>query len=333
MESPPAELGPLQTLALALNVRLRAEAAERRYGDAVRTAKSMFALGRHLGEYPAGSANQVGLWVVHRAVGGLEEMVQQPACPNLYWALTALPCPLVDLRRGLQGDRVLAEARLRPIRADGPMTAAEIEACVGRLSGLIGFAREQAGRAPWNLRARLAARANDPEHLVAARQRLIEADLSAAVVQDSPPLQVVLLDEKRGAEIMLDARLARAALSLRRLDDARSGEDGDGDEYGDGLFDDFLPRVVALRRSQAALEQEIALLRHVEALRLHAAGRSGRLPATLAEVAVPLPDDPFTGEPFDYQVEGAVAHLRGGPRQAGRGDAPANVHFEVVIRP
>ena len=31
--------------------------------------------------------------------------MQQPKCPNLYWALTDLPSPLVDLRKGVQGEQ------------------------------------------------------------------------------------------------------------------------------------------------------------------------------------------------------------------------------------
>ena len=67
--------------------------AERHFDDAIRTAKTMFALARHLGEHPTEVADLVGLWVAHLCLGTLEEMVQQPGCPNLYWALTDLPLP------------------------------------------------------------------------------------------------------------------------------------------------------------------------------------------------------------------------------------------------
>ncbi len=118
METLPDELGPLQDLAAALQVRFRAEVAGRHFDDAIRTAKTMFALGRHLGEHPTEVADLVGLWVAHLGLGTLEEMVQQPGCPNLYWALTDLPCPLVDLRKGVQGDRTLVAAELRSLRDD-----------------------------------------------------------------------------------------------------------------------------------------------------------------------------------------------------------------------
>ena len=35
----------------------------------------------------------------------------------------------------------------------------------------------------------------------------------------------------------------------------------------------------------------------------------GTFPAKLADVSVPLPDDPFSGKPFSYEVNGKTAHL------------------------
>src|SRR5438132_1583997 len=99
------ELGRLQVLAEALRVRFRAEVAGRHFEDAVRTTKTMFALARHLGEYPAEAANLVGLSVAHLGLDTLEAMVQPPGCPHLYWALTDYPGPRLHLRKGIQDDR------------------------------------------------------------------------------------------------------------------------------------------------------------------------------------------------------------------------------------
>ena len=51
----------------------------------------------------------------------------------------------------------------------------------------------------------------------------------------------------------------------------------------------------------------------LEALRLHAAEHDGKLPANLPDVTVPLSDDPFTGKPFHYVLDGNTAHLRHTP--------------------
>jgi hypothetical protein len=56
-------------------------------------------------------------------------------------------------------------------------------------------------------------------------------------------------------------------------------------------------------------EREVAVLRLIEALRLHA-GQTDELPASLDDVAVvPSPLNPMTGKPFDYRLEGKTARI------------------------
>ncbi|HTU90107.1 MAG TPA: hypothetical protein VMF69_08540 [Gemmataceae bacterium] len=348
------ELGPLRILAEALQVRFRIEVAGHRFDDAVRSAKTMFALARHLGEFPAESANFLGLTVAGLAVDTLNEMVQQPDCPNLYWALTDLPRPLVELRKGLQGDCTLKETEFRPLREDAVLTEEQLEKVVSRLSGVMAFGREQAGQAPRSFRASLAARVKDAERVRDARARLF-AERRAVLVAHVPekkmsrafldcvldvytakdcidkfsPLQVILLDEKHKYEIMRDERMKLLALAPWQIDALGGAEQEHGET---SLFGDFLPRVIPARRKQAGFEQRLALLRHVEAFRLYAAGHDGQLPEKLSEIPFPLPVDPFTGKPFVYRKEGAVAQLRGGSPQGVDKNPVYNVRHEVRIR-
>ena len=210
----PEELGPLQVLASALHVRFRGELGGKRFDDAVRTAKTMFALSRHLGEHPTEVASRLGLWSASLTLGTIEEMVQQPGCPNLYWALTDLPHPLVDVRKGVQGQCMIVSAQLRPLHDDGPMTETELEAFVSRLSGVLNFGRELAGRDLRKVRKDLEERARNPERVRAARGRLVEAGGARERVNKFPPLQVILLDEKRDYELERDERLKLLGLAL-----------------------------------------------------------------------------------------------------------------------
>jgi hypothetical protein len=322
------EAAPLRLLGTALQVRFRGQVAGRHFDDAICTAKTMFALARHLGEHPAQAANLVGLSVAHMTLDTLEEMVQQPGCPNLYWALTDLPCPLVGLRKGAQGERAQVDAELRPIRDDVAMTDAQMDQVIGRLSGAMGVIRVQAGQPPRSLRAALEARAKDADKLHAARGRLVESGCAKDRVKTFPPAQVILLDEKREYETRRDGRLKLLALAPWQIDALPAGEGAEGD----GLLADLLPHAEELRRAQARLERRIGLLRHVEALRLYAAGHDGGLPAKLADAGVPLPDDPFTGKPFDYKTDGATARLHSGPPRGEEHNPRYNVRYEVTVR-
>lgn len=360
------ELEPLRTLATALKVRFRIEVAGRRFDDAVRTAKTLFALARHLGENPTHAANQVGLFVAHSALDVLEEMVQQPGCPNLYWALTELPTPLVDLRKGFQGERSLLETEFRSLRADAVMSTEELEKVVSRLSGAIGFARMQAGLPPHKLQAELIARTKDAEKVRTIRDRLLQEYLSALanrrllpenrfglvnrmrgqetaravfdrllelgqakdLIRRFSTLQVILLEEKREFAIYSDERMKLLALTPWQIDKLGSTELERGSNC---LLAALLPSVIPARRAQGRLEQRIALLRHIEALRLYAADHEGKLPDKLSDISAPLPNDPFTGKVFVYRVEGTTAHLQNNLTRGKKKNAEYNVHYEVTL--
>lgn len=328
------ELEPLRTLGLALRVRFRGEVARKDWDGATRTAKTMFALARHLGEYPAGAGNRTGLAVAGLALDTLDEMLQQPGCPNLYWALTDLPCPLVELRRGVQGDCAAAMGQLRALKDDDVMTDEQLEELVGRLSGRLGLIREQAGQPLPDFRGALRRLAADRGRVATTRARIMDAaagqgvleKLAALRVMAYPDLQIVLLDERWRYEIRRDEELKLLALAPWQIDTVRP------ERPQAGLFDDLLPKVVELRCEQARLEQRIALLRHVEALRLYAAAHEGRLPSRLEDVRVPLPADPFTGRPFAYAAEGPVARVRGAGATAAEMPAALKTQYEVTVR-
>jgi hypothetical protein len=321
------ELGPLRILAEALQARCRIEIASGRFDDAVRTAATMIALARHLSEYPAGAANLVGLSIADRALASAEEMVQQPNCPNLYWALTDLPRPLIELRKGLRGDCARMTAEMAAIRADAPMTAEQLEDVISRLSGRTAFQREQAGQAPRGLRSGLKARSGDRDKVRAGCDWLVKSGCAWYVAAFLPSRQIILLDARREYEILRDERLKLLGVALWRGDAAAGGQPN---RSKDALFADLLPPVDEYRRAQGRLDQRVALLRQVEALRLFAAAHDGRLPAGLAEIEAPMPDDPFTGKPFIYEMNGVSARLRGGS-QTGAAKADT-IRYEISIR-
>src|SRR5262249_59185440 len=100
----------------------------------------------------------------------------------------------------------------------------------------------------------------------------------------------------------------------------------------EGLFGFLVPALHKVRRAQGRLEQRIALLRHVEAVRMYAAANGANPPAKLADCAVPLPDDPFTGKPFRYEASGDSFHLRGAPPRGSEKIPAFNVHYHVTLR-
>ena len=140
-------------------------------------------------------------------------------------------------------------------------------------------------------------------------------------------MQVILLDEKRDYETRRDDQMKLLGLAQWQVDAL-----ADKATRGDGLFVDLLPRVVEARRAQGRLEQRVALLRHVEALRLYAADHEGKLPATLDEMKTPLPVDPFSGKSFSYSLDDSTARLRGATPKGEEKNPAFNARYEITVK-
>ena len=165
----------------------------------------------------------------------------------------------------------------------------------------------------------------------AAIRRLVKHGLPEERMLRFPADQVLLLDEKREYEVRRDELMKLMNLPIWQVQ--LLATDVEKATEPPAIFAEILVAgVYAVRKSQARLDQRIALLRHIEALRLHAAQHDGALPATLSEIGVPLPHDPYTGKPFRYEYTGTTAHLRGSPPLAEQNNAAFNVHYEVTFQ-
>jgi hypothetical protein len=346
----------MRVLTSALKVRFRVAVAEKQFDTAIRTAKTMFALSRHLGKHPTLIGNLVGMACAMVTIGPVEEMLQQPSCPNLYWALTELPAPLVEIHHGIQGERVLDPAELAIITDRRAMTAAELDQVVKAFTELYDMMTLKEGlaaptsskpakeepevkgkKAPKKLSQPedllnewLKVTARDPARLRAARKRLIDAGLAEKKVASFPALQVLLLDEKREYEERRDEETKGIQLPYWQREAFLTKARPQSEDVF--LFRPLVPICTRMRNYQARVDQRIALLRTVEALRLYAAAHSGRLPDKLTDVPVPLPIDPVIGKPFSYKKDGNKATLKGTTPLGQEKNPYFNIRFEVTIK-
>jgi hypothetical protein len=316
----------MRSLASGLQDRFRSELAVGHFDDAVATAKTMFAMSRHMGEHPTLIGDLVGIAIAYVAIAPLDDMLQQPGCPNLYWALTHLPHPLVPLDKGMAGERLMMDAEFHVLTDQAPMSAEQVREVIKKLEliRMIEAKPEKDGVRAW-----LNKRIKDKAALAAARQRLAESGLAEERTAKFPADQVVLLDQRLQYESLRDERMKLMNLAAWQSEELVSRLKM---PKPPGLFDLLIPAVEKVRQAQARLEQRLGLLRTVEALRLYAAAHSGRLPAKLADLEVPLPEDPFTGKPFRYRLDGATAHLRGTAPKSQKNNAAYNIHYEIAVR-
>ena len=323
------EMQQLRTLASALAVRGRVQIATKDYDGAVGTVKTLLALGRHLGDHPTIISGLVGVAICQIGLNLVEELVQQPGAPNLYWALTALPARLVELQRGLGAERLMQASGLGDLSSpDRVWVAGDIPAAIQKGKELIGMAEmpaaDREGAAPW-----MAERLKDEPWQTAARKLLTDHGFPADKVAKYPPEQVLVFKLLLRARIIGDEAIKWMNVPYWQAEPGMAALVGKDADIEERLARFFVFSVGTVKVAHTRLEQRIALLRVAEAIRLDAA-KAGKLPAKLADLSVPVSNDPASGQPFEFKADGAVASLTG--KQIGGPASASYGKYEVRLR-
>jgi hypothetical protein len=305
------EVQQAREFARLLVLRARVQIARGRVNEALETLRIGYTLGRHVAEGPTLVNALVGMAVCGMMSEELVGLIQLPGAPNLYWALTELPRPLISLREA-------ADVEMHILYLMWP----ELEDLVTEERSLAywqAFLDDLPDRlAPWEMReygwqnawqARLTITALAIKAYPMARQALIDEGRTAEEVDKLPVPQVVLRHTIRVFEEYRDDTFKWFALPYH---EAREGMNRAEDRLRSEatrreaipLASLFLPAVSAAKRAEARTDRTIALLRTVEAIRMYGANHDRRLPESLEEITVvPVPKDPMTGNAFVYRLE------------------------------
>lgn len=318
------DIQQLRMLATALKARMRGEVARKDFAAATRTAQTMFGLARTFAQHPTLIGQLVGIAIANITLDVVEEMAQQPGAPNLFWSLTDLPNPLVELRQGMQGEKAWTEKDFGALRKPEPLPEAELKRMVGELDRIL---RSEGGAAGGRRPEWAEGQAADPAVLAAAKGRLEKAGFKPAAVARLPRLQVFLADEYLQYEGLRDDLVKWANVPYWKVP-----ADVEGVLKDKGGFAALLPALAKVLQAQARTQQRIGLLTVAEAVRLYAAEHGGAVPPTLDSIGLPLPPDPVTGKPYVYEVKDGKAVARATPAPGREGDPYFNRVYEVTIR-
>ncbi len=305
-------------------VQARFALAEDRPHDAVRSLALGLRLSQRIGEGPTLINHLVGIALTTILLDQLDVVIAHPKSPNLYWAVTGLGTPFLSLRKSMSGERcgtygtfpALFRLALDP---NGPLpTEKEMKAFSTGGGGIFSLFREARIGIPQVERLQLGLTIQLKHEK--ALKYLLDAGYPADRVRQWPPLLVAIVhglveyEEKLGrmqTAMALPYPQAQTLLGELEKELADRGPVATANAPAIHLSRLLLPAVSRVLMASARIERRLAALRVVEALRLHAA-RTGGWPKTLAEItAVPVPDDPVTGQAFEYRLDGDVAIVHG----------------------
>lgn len=309
-------------LARVLQVKARLEMAEGKLDDALETLRHGYQLGRDVAQPPLVINALVGTAICAMMNETLVEFIDQPEAPNLYWALTGLPRPLVDFRPGMRTELELPE-KLLPFLKDAE-TAERTPEEWNRvlLASYQDLQLLQEGPSPGNgWLDRLAMSALVAKNYPAAKAELIKSGMDPKRIEKMPVAQVLAIQSSRVIRysyheifkcMLLD--YPDSARKLRETNDrlVRDGylRPGMGQKDPLGLTGLLLPAVSTINQASIRMARNVAALQTIEAIRMHQAASGGKLPASLTEVTVAaVPKNPATGEAFPYELKDGQATL------------------------
>jgi hypothetical protein len=308
------EMYESRTLGRLLTLRTRLAIAEGRVDDALASLRMTYRLSIDTARPPMLVCGLVGMGNAGVANGAVVELIATPNSPNLYWALTELPQPFIDLRNAARFEASFAP-RMFPLIRDAETAQRSPEEWnrlyqqVVRDLPSIGGAREKTPK--HELGAALLALVAYPH----AKARLIEQGVDRDKVDQMAVGQVIAVYTQRITQRLIDdfeklwyvpywEMRARSGEIEERLRDMRAFEGGPDREVIP-MMTILLPGVQAARENQVRLDREFAALRVIEALRMYAANHNGQLPERLNAInEVPIPLNPATGQPFAYRRDG-----------------------------
>ncbi len=319
-----------------LAARARLQIAGGKYDEALKTLQTGYAFGRHVGRGVCLVQELVGWRIVEHMSKQLETLIQQPGAPNLYWALATLPRPLVDVRPALEAEAAsvyLTFPELRDLDQKNyppPQWRQLLEKILGMIAQYHqGPHAAKSRTVPFEITAALAA--GYPR----AKRFLIAHGRSAGEVEAMPVAQVVLLYTMHTYDELCDNTLKWALIpySQGRKGLAQAEQQNlEGFRSGREIVpvaENFAPAVQAVMSAQAKVERNLAALQILEAIRIYGAAHNAQLPAKLEDITeVPIPEDPWRGEPFLYHREGGTAILESpDPRYASPYGLRYQIHF------
>lgn len=276
------------------------------------------ACARHVCRTPFIVCHLVGAAIAGIGFGQMENLIQHPEAENYYYALSRLPATLGDFESAVDLDATILRSSMPsidgkplPVIGDPVWKKAFMELFENFISQIGGM--EKIDREVLQQQAEKSAKAledsksfskeqiskmSDEEIFI--RWLLGKADTFGG--KYSAALQLPMHDT-----IQSLARLEKEVIELDEKIIFRNAGSPPPGASPVKFFDFYTPQAfMACHRIGSTAK----LLQIVESLRHHASLNGNKLPASLDDIDLPLPRDPFTGEAAIYEIENGVATLR-----------------------
>ncbi len=319
------EIQNIRELARNQRIRCRLAIAENRIDDAIEILGQQITMSRHIGMDDFLVSYLVGCAVLGITLEDTMLLQEHADCPNLYWAFAQLPSPLLDPDRCIAFERQFMYLQIPKLKEIGT-TPRSPEYWTEFVAD---FAKRTSDIDQYNNESNPAVISRvQGEKRVASIQKGIEESVPQATeyllargiltkqsVDVYPKEQLVFMAMKDYYDVSRDDHFkwVRTPYNLAIAKIAATNDQMQKDRAKFGLLTAFtfglLPNLDGFLTAITRTRQRVAVIQAIEAIRMAGAENGGKLIDSLDQAPVPVPNDPFTGKPFSYQVNGKVAIL------------------------
>jgi len=338
------EIQDMRALARLVALRARFAVLDGKIDEAVYWIQTGYAMARHVSDGPLLIQSLVGVSLSELMAKPLEDLIQAPGTPSLYWALANRPRPFIDMTAAYEGERFDLEREVPQLREldgvpwsleKGRVFAHELQEKLFRIAGVAARSPSGSGSGgvqDWSYKLGVAAVVAQtyPE----AKRALIAQGRPAAQVEAMPAVQVAALHTFQSYQQLRDDVFKWKGLPYYQSYQGMDGSSFTRQSHSNmnmllKLFTMLLPAIRGGQVAQLRADRHLDAIQCIEAIRLYTAAH-GRLPRKLEEISeVPTPLDPATGYPFHYRVEGDDAILSA-PSPPGAPDIPQyRINYEL----
>jgi hypothetical protein len=318
------DIQEMRSLSRLVALRARLAILDGKTDEAMHWIEAGLVMGRHVARGPIIIQALVGIAIDFQMIKCLEDLIQAPGAPNLYWALADRPRPFIDMREAYEGERHLLEKEIPGLLEldRGPWGIDQARRFADELQRkLYSF---DSGKAEGSTAQQLGIAAMTAKVYPEARRALIAQGRPEAEVEAMPVVQVASLYSYQEYRRLLDEKYKWLNVpywqSVGRADAPHLSAERKMANPLLAMLWSLTPALDASRLAALRLNRQLDAIQCIEAIRLHAAAHDGKLPASLEAIAdAPAPLDPATGKPFHYMVDGDSATLSaplppGGPQ-------------------
>jgi hypothetical protein len=320
------DLQEMRDLGRLMQLKIRVAILDGKTDEALHWIQTGLVMGRHISQGPLLIQALIGVVIGRTMKDRLEELIQAPGGPSLYWALADRPRPFIDMRRAMDGERHVLEKELPYLNdlergAWGLDQARQFTDTLQRKLFDLASGQEIPGTyialpigLP-DLSRRLGIAAMAAKIYPEAKRTLIARGRTEAQVEAMPVTQVAALYSMEEYQRIRDGSYKWVNVpywqSYNQIDRAIiSAKD---EKLANPLVALFLMLTQPINRVRLAairLDRDLDAMQCIEAIRLYANAHEGKLPNSLEAITdAPVPLDPLTGKPFLYQVNGDSATL------------------------